>query len=168
MQNCLLAEASTAPIVIDGNLNDWSAVGPAASVPDPAGDHEGDDPGADVLGSKVAYSDGMVYVLTELAGAPSTAFQRSSPPNDGSYRLTIQGYNGLSLQAELFYSPQSEGWELTSFTGGVTAEAGEGGIEWAADISSYLGEGFESVDFIMVEPRKADALDAVECTYFEL
>jgi hypothetical protein len=138
-------------------------------VSDPAGDHSSEDDGADVIASRVAYSDGIVYVLTELSGGPSTSFQNSSPPNDGSYRLTIRGYNGLSLEATLFYSAENQMWELMSFTGGVTAAASDTGIEWAADISSYLGEGFESVDFIMVEPRGAmGSFDAVECSYFDI
>ncbi len=148
-------------------------MGSESTVDDPAGDHQSDDPGADLLGTKVAFDGSTVSVLTQLAAAPSEEFQNSSQPNDGSYRLLLQGYNGLSVEATLFYSPESQSWELSSFTGGVEAAAGPDGIEWSVDISSYLGEGFESVHFIMVEPRgcgveECGALDAAECVYFDL
>ena len=171
--NCLLVEASSAAITIDGNLDDWDSVGSESSISDPAGDYDGDDPGADLLGTRVAFSGSVVSVLTELAVAPSESFQNADSPNGGSYRIVVQGYNGLSVEGTLFYSPSSESWELSSFTGGVSAEVGPTGIEWSVDISSYLGEGFESLDFIMVEPRDCSvgscaSLDSAECAYFDL
>lgn len=172
-ESCLLVEPPAASIVVDGNLDDWDGVGSLAATTDPVGDHVGDDSGADVVGSRVAFSDGTVFVLTELAADPSESFQNSSAPNGGSYRLVVQGYNGLSEEATLYYGPGSETWELMSFGSGVAAAVGPLGIEWSVDISGSLGEGFESVDFIMVEPRDCSVgscqiLDAVECAYFEL
>jgi hypothetical protein len=167
---CYLTEAPPVAISIDGDLSDWDSLGAAAAKSDPAGDQQGSDPGADVLSTKLAYNDGVVYVYTQLAGAPSTAFQNSGAPNGGVYQFVMNGYNGLSVEATVFYVPATETWEMMSFTNGVEFAVGDDGIEWAVDISSYLGEGFGGVDFIMVQPRECngcDTLDDVDCLFFE-
>lgn len=171
-EQCLLVTASSASIAIDGDLSDWESVDQAATLTDPTGDQVGDDLGADGTAMKVAYADGSIFILSEFAAPPSTSFQNSSAPNGGSYRLVVQGYNGLSTEATLYYAPQSESWELSSFSEGASAAVGPTGIEWSVDISAHLGEGFGGVDFIMVQPidcsvGSCEYLDSLDCAYFE-
>jgi hypothetical protein len=171
--SCLLVEASAATIAIDGDLADWNAVGQSATIEDPIGDQLGDDPGADLTAIEVAYSPGTVYVLSRFAAAPSTSFQNGPTPNGGFYRLTVQGDNGLSEEVTVYYDPNAESWQMMSFGDGVDFAVGPDGIEWSVDVTPELGEGFDSVDFIMVTPRDCsvndcDPLDDAECAYFDL
>lgn len=172
-EQCLLVNASTASITIDGDLGDWESVDQAATLTDAIGDQVGDDPGADAIAMKVAYANGTIFILSEFAAPPSTAFQNSSAPNGGSYRLVVQGYNGLSAGGTIYYAPQTESWELSSISPNTSAAVGATGIEWSVDISANLGEGFEGVDLIMVQPvdcsvGSCEFLDSLDCAYFAL
>ena len=108
--SCYEVTPSTEMIVIDGDLADWATVGQAASLSDPSGDSTGPDNGADVEGLSVAYSNDTLYVLMDLVGSPSTMFQARPPPNQGIYRLTVRGSNGLSLVERLSYTPETSTW----------------------------------------------------------
>jgi len=168
--NCLELKTSGATVTIDGDLSDWSGLPGDASLDDPAGDYSGSDAGADVAGMSVARQNSSLSILMSLHTAPSENFRASAAPNDGVYRLTIRGDNGLSFGERFFFN--GETWQTMGDTDEITAAAGADGIEWDVDLSEYEGEGFETVDFIMVEPMgcgsgSCQMLDGVECGYVE-
>ena len=169
-QGCVLTEASTTSIAIDGDLSDWDPLGAASRLSDPSGDYQGDDAGADLAGLAAVYDGTSLYVLMSLHAAPSESFQGRGVPESAAYRITIQGYNGLSLSAEAGYSPENQTWGIVRGSSEISLAAGDTGIEWSADISSYVGEGFEQIDFIMVEPidcgiGNCEQLDTMDCAY---
>lgn len=171
-QNCLQTIAITDPISIDGDFSDWASAGIQASLTDETGDQSGDDLGADLKILQTAFSGNAVYVHVEFAAPPSTKFQRFSAPNDGVYRFTIQGYNGLSFQQFVYYDQSSETWAADAYGATeITFAVGDGGIEWRIDVSEYLGQGFEEIDLIMIEPMgysTGDRLDEMDCAWFKL
>jgi hypothetical protein len=55
----------------------------------------------------------------------------------------------------------------------IDAAVGADGIEWQVDMSSYIGEGFEGVELIMVEPidcvdSNCGTTDSIDCGYFDM
>lgn len=168
--NCLEMGLTGNDIFIDGDLSDWNGLNQDAILTDDAGDHDGGDAGADLKALKVEFFGSSLMVLLQLHGAPSTEFQNRPPPQSGSYRLTVRGDNGLSVQEVVFYDPGSGAFVTQGYAANVTAAAGADGIEWAVDVSGYDGPGFEQIDMIMVEAidcgsGACEYLDAMDCGY---
>ena len=170
-EGCFEIGLTGVDITIDGDLAEWSSVAQSASISDDADDYLGSDDGADLRAMKVEFGGDTVYVLTQLYNAPSTAFQADRPPNSGAYRLTVAGTNGLSLVERAHYDPIGESWAVVGDGGGkIAAAVGTDGIEWSVDVSDYVGEGFTSVDLILIETldcvEECGAIDYVNCGYF--
>lgn len=170
--NCLRLEPSSAAIVIDGDLSDWGAVPAASKLEDPAGDFAGSDPGADLAELAAVYDGTHLHWLMGLHAAPSQSFQGGQEPNGGAYRVTIQGYNGLSDGATVTYSPIEESWVQVGITSDIQMAVGATGIEFSLDISAFVGEGFESVDLILLEAIDNSGiggnLDDMYCGYLPI
>ena len=149
--------------VIDGDLSEWSGTSGDTRLTDPADDYEGDDPGADLAGLRVAYSGDSLFVLMELHNTPSEAFTASG----ASYRLTVRGDNGLSTGERVYFD--GEQWTTASESSQVAAAVGDSGIEFSVDLSDASGEGFENIDLIMVEAVDFSdgftQLDDMDCGY---
>lgn len=171
--SCQEAGLFGANITIDGDMSDWDAVGQSASLDDDQGDYSGSDAGADLRRLKVEYGDDTLYVLMQLHAPLSDKFQGRQAPNGGAYRLTVQGRNGLSLGSRIAYSPENQAWTDFEHSSEVRFAVGNDSIEWALDVSGYAGEGFESIDLILVEPidcgaGNCESLDSMDCAFFSV
>ena len=172
--NCLLMGIDGgSDIDIDGEFEDWNAINSSATLEDPAGDYEGSDEGADLKELQVAWSFDTLYVRMDVHAVPSEAFQSSQAPNGGVYRLTVRGDGGLSLSSRVAYSPENQSWYAIDSNSDIQIGVGHAGIEWSINVGSYLGEGFETIDLIMVEPMDCGAgncetLDYMDCAWINV
>ena len=172
-ERCVEVIPSDAAITIDGELGDWDAVGVDAVVPDAMGDQQGGDPGADIRAMKVARGTDGLYVLLQLHGAPNPEFWGERAPNGGSYRLTVRGSNGLSEIARVVHEPDSATWNQITEGTIVTSAVGADGVEWRVDLSAVAGEGFRTVELILVEvvdfgQGSGVSLDPTDCAFFNV
>ncbi|MCB9558559.1 MAG: hypothetical protein H6707_20750 [Deltaproteobacteria bacterium] len=161
--NCLEVPPASTAISIDGDLADWSSVGTAATLNDDLGDQSGADAGGDIKALKLAYADNAIYIYLQLAAAPSTDFGYE---NGKSYRLTVQGDNGISFVVNVYYDASRQSWQANNTPKEITFAVGSEGIEWRVDVSAYAGQGFKEVERVMVEAR--EAVDFIDCAWFKV
>lgn len=172
-ERCLQLGLSGAEIVLDGDLSDWEAVKPSATISDQQGDHFGDDPGADIRAMKVEIFGDSLFVLMQLYSAPSENFQAREPPNEGVYQLDVQHEQGMLVSARVAYSPEREAWEMIDPVGsdsGVAVAVAPDGLEWKVELR-LLGD--ERISRIRVESIGGGAenpsgrLDEIDdCAFF--
>lgn len=144
-RGCGQLSASSATIEIDGDLDDWAAVGGAATIEDPKGDHSDGGSDMDIRAMKVASSGSDLYVLVQLDSPPVAQTSGSS------YRLDLQDTDGGRFSARFAYSGGSQAWEVIDPAGdsGVTAAAGQNGIEWRVSLD-HFGSG-ASLEVIRID-----------------